>query len=66
MLRQISLLASNRPDGVRKRNDGGRSGYVGGKTIRPWYIPFANAEDGGPRKVKCHSKRSESEAGEAW
>ena len=29
-------------------------------------MPVANGEDGGPRRVKCHSKRFESEAGEAW
>jgi hypothetical protein len=66
MLRHISRFASKRPDGVRKRKEGGRRGYVGGSTIRPWYMPLANAEDGGPRNVKCHSNKSESEAGDAW
>ena len=36
MLRQISRLTSNRPEGVRKRKLGGRRGYVGGSTMRPW------------------------------
>jgi hypothetical protein len=28
-------------------------------------MPFANEEEGGPRRVKCQSNRSASEAGEA-
>lgn len=36
ILRQISRLTSKRPEGVRKRKLGGRSGYVGGKVMRPW------------------------------
>lgn len=49
---------------------GGRRGYVGGSTILPWYIPRANGPSsvafgfvllpGGPRNVKCHSKRLSS------
>src|ERR1700750_240219 len=51
MLRHISLFTSNLPDGVKKRKLGGLSGDVGG---------------GGPRSVKCHSWRLESETGAAW
>ena len=29
-------------------------------------MPLANGEKGGPRRVKCHSNRSESFAGVAW
>ena len=29
-------------------------------------MPVEKAEDGGPRSVKCQSKRSASEAGAAW
>jgi hypothetical protein len=65
MLKQISRLASKRPDGVRKRNEGGRKGYVLGSTMRPWYMPAAKGDEGGPRRVKCHSKRFVSR-GEAW
>lgn len=65
MDRQISRLVSNRPEGVRKRNDGGRSGYVGGRMIRPWYAPCSYGELGGPRMVKCHSNRLVS-SGDAW
>lgn len=36
MLRQISRLTSKRPEGVRKRKEGGRRGYVDGRTMRPW------------------------------
>lgn len=35
MLRQISRLTSKRPDGVRKRKEGGRSGYWAGREMRP-------------------------------
>lgn len=64
ILRQISRLTSNRPDGVRNRNEGGRSGYCGGRTIRPWYTPPAYGDGaGGPAIVKCQSKRFESDTG---
>lgn len=35
MLRQISRLTSNRPEGVRKRKFGGLRGYVVGSVMRP-------------------------------
>jgi hypothetical protein len=41
ILRQISLLTSKRPEGVRKRKFGGFSGYVAGREMRPWYMPPA-------------------------
>ena len=67
MLRQISRFTSKRPDGVRKRKFGGLRGYVVGRVMRPWYSPPAKGEgDGGPRRVKCHSWRLESETGAAW
>jgi hypothetical protein len=33
--------------------------------MRPWYVPFSKGDEGGPRRVKCHSKRFVS-IGEAW
>jgi hypothetical protein len=36
MDRHISRFTSKRPLGVRKRKDGGRSGYVAGRMMRPW------------------------------
>lgn len=66
MLRHISRLTSKRPVGVRKRNDGGRSGYEEGRMMRPWYMPPAYGDgSGGPQIVKCHSKRLVS-SGSAW
>ena len=36
MERQIFVMVSNLPDGVRSMNDGGLNGYSGGRRIRPW------------------------------
>ena len=57
MDRQTFILVSNRPLGVSRTIDGGRNGYSVGSKILPWYIPPSNSVSGGPRMVKCHSKR---------
>lgn len=33
---------------------------MGGRIIRPWYSPEAYGVEGGPWRVKCHSKRLDS------
>lgn len=58
--RQMRVPVSKRPFGVRRMISGGRSGYSGGRRMRPWYRPRAKGVSGGPRTVKCHSKRSVS------
>lgn len=39
---------------------GGLNGYSVGNMMRPWYLPPAKAQFGGPRRVKCHSNMFDS------
>ena len=55
--RQIFLPTVNRPDALSSAIDGGLKGYSAGSVMRPWYRPPSKAVPGGPRMVKCHSKR---------
>ena len=58
--RQIFLPTVKRPEALSSVIEGGLKGYSGGSVIRPWERPPSKAVPGGPRMVKCHSKRLSS------